>query len=195
MNIVPQGIRIITVSGRIAAGSTSLAKGLAKEFGWKHIEGGEIFWEASRKRLNLAAKDTNLRPDEEDILFDNQLKHILEEDRDIILETKLSGFMAQGISGVYKIGVVCEDKHGEDQAGIRIDRLVNREQKSVYDAKAEVLDREIHDLEKWRKLYAHGDENWVYWDKRYYDLMVNTFFYSQQECIDYVLSQLEAYEV
>jgi cytidylate kinase len=64
MPIEIPGIRIITVSGRIGAGSTSLAKSLAKYLGWRHLEGGEIFWEAVRKRLGLEPKDTNLRPDE-----------------------------------------------------------------------------------------------------------------------------------
>jgi len=63
-------IRIITISGRIASGSTTLAKHLAKHLNWKHLEGGEIFWEAVRKKLGLSEKDTNLRPDEEDQLFD-----------------------------------------------------------------------------------------------------------------------------
>jgi cytidylate kinase len=189
--MVPNEIRIITVSGRIAAGSTSLAKGLARELGWKHIEGGEIFWEASRKKLALAAKDTDLRPDDEDILFDSQLKEILQKDSHIILEAKLSGFMAEGIEGVYKIGVVCEDKHGMDQTGVRIDRLVNREQTSMLAAKEEVLEREVNDLAKWRKLYANGDQSWVYWDKKYYDYMINTFFYSQKECVDMVLKEIQ----
>jgi cytidylate kinase len=190
MSTPPKGIRIITVSGRIAAGSTSLAKGLAREFGWKHIEGGEIFWEAYRKQLDIAPKDTNLRPDEMDVLFDQQLKQILEKDEGIVLESKLSGFMSQGIEGVFKIGVVCEDKHGEDQTGVRIDRLVNREAVSVQSAKEEVLERETHDLAKWRKLYANGNIEWVYWDKKYYDYMVNTFFYSQQECVVLTLEKL-----
>ena len=45
-------IRIITISGRIGAGSTSLAKHLAQKLGWKHIEGGEIFWEAIRQKMD-----------------------------------------------------------------------------------------------------------------------------------------------
>ena len=43
-------IRIITVSGRIGAGSTSLAHHLSETLNWKHIEGGEVFWEAMRKK-------------------------------------------------------------------------------------------------------------------------------------------------
>src|SRR5664279_549976 len=132
------GIRIITVSGRIGAGSTSLAKNLAKIFSWKHIEGGEIFWEEVRKKRDLATKDTHLRPDEEDLLFDQQLKQILKVDKHLILETKLAGFFAQGVPDIYKIATVCEDETGVDQPEIRIDRLVNREKVSIVDAKSEV---------------------------------------------------------
>ncbi len=183
-------IRIITVSGRIASGSTTLAKHLAKQLGWKHLEGGEIFWEAVRKRLGLSEKDTNLRPDEEDKLFDEQLKKILEKDKNIVLETKLAAFNAQNIPGIYKILVICDDENGDDKADVRIDRLVNREELSVEDAKIEVLEREANDLEKWRKLYANGDPDWVYWDKKYYDLVVNTFTHNQEASSNLVIEKL-----
>lgn len=184
------GIRIITVSGRIGAGSTSLAKSLAKLFGWKHLEGGEIFWEAIRKRMGLDPKETNLRPDEEDRLFDEQLKKILREDKDIVLETKLAGFNAQGTKGVFKILVVCEDRKGIDQTAIRIDRLVNREHVSVDEAKQEVVEREKNDLDKWRKIYADGDEEWIYYDPKYYDLVINTFTHNAEESVKLALLAL-----
>lgn len=184
-------IRIITVSGRIGAGSTTLAKGIAHHLGWKHMEGGEIFWEAIRSKMNVDSKDTNLRPDEEDALFDAQLKKILSENKEIVMETKLAGFNAQGIPGVFKILVICEDRNGVDQTQIRIDRLVNREGKHVEDAKKEVLEREQNDLEKWRHMYAGGDPNWVYFNSEYYDLVVNTFEHSKDDTLKIVLEKLE----
>ena len=183
-------IHIITVSGRIGAGSTTLAKGIAKILGWKRLEGGDIFWEAVRKRLGLDPKDTNLRPDEEDLLFDKQLKKILREDKDIVLETKLAAYNAQGIPGIFKILIVCEDKDGVDQTAIRIDRLVNRERISVEEAKAEVMEREEHDLTKWRKIYADSDGAWVYWNKEYYDLVINTFSNNQEEALKIALEDI-----
>src|SRR5579885_729813 len=135
--IILPHIRIITVSGRIASGSTTLAKKLAHHLSWKHIEGGEIFWEAVRNKLGLAEKDTNLRPDSEDELFDAQLKKILKEDKNIVLETKLAGFNAQGVNDIFKILVLCTDAAGNDQTQIRIDRLVNREHISIQEAKKE----------------------------------------------------------
>jgi cytidylate kinase len=184
-------IRIITVSGRIASGSTTLAKHLAHYLGWKHMEGGEIFWEAVRSKLGLQAKDTNLRPDEEDLLFEEKQKEILAKYHHLVLESKLAGFCAQGIPDVFKIGVVCEDKDGGDQAQIRIDRLVNREEVSVEEAKAEVLEREENDLAKWRKLYANNDSEWVYWDKNFYNLVVNTFTHNQEESLKLVLEKFD----
>lgn len=184
-------VRIITVSGRIGAGSTTLALGIAHHIGWKHMEGGEIFWEAIRSKMDVDSKDTHLRPDEEDALFDAQLKKILTENRDIVMETKLAGFNAQGISGVFKILVICEDHQGHDQTQIRIDRLVNREGKSVDDAKKEVLEREKNDLEKWRHMYANDEKDWVYFDPKYYDFVVNTFEHSKEESLKIALDALD----
>lgn len=182
-------IRIITVSGRIASGSTTLAEHLAKKLGWKNIEGGEIFWEAVREKLGLDSKDTNLRPDQEDVLFDEKLKKTLQEDKNIILESKLAAFNAQYLDGVFKILVMCE-RDGEDQPQIRIDRLLNREGITVEKAKEEVVTREKNDLEKWRKLYAHDDPNWTYWDKKYYDLVINTYDKGREETFQTALIAL-----
>ncbi len=185
-----ESTRIITVSGRIGAGSTTLAKGLSHHLGWKHIEGGEIFWEAIRSKMDIDTKDTHLRPDEEDQLFDDQLKKVLKENKNIVLETKLAGFNAQGIDGVYKILVVCEDRHGTDQTQMRIDRLVNREGKNMEDAKKEVIEREHNDLEKWRHMYADDSRDWVYYNPEYYDLIINTFEHSKDETLKIVLEKL-----
>lgn len=183
-------LRVVTISGRIAAGSTSLARHLSRALNWRHVEGGEVFWEAVRRRLSLESKDTKLRPDEEDEAFDNSLKKILREEKHIILETKLAGFNAKGIDGVFKILVICENEEGEDQTQIRIDRLVNREERSMADAKEEVLVREKSDLEKWRRLYAGNDKNWYYWDSKYYDLVINTYFSDQEKSLKLALSAI-----
>lgn len=182
--------RDITVSGRIGAGATTLARGLSHRLGWRHLEGGEVFWEAVRQKMGVNQKDTDLRPDGEDKRFDQSLKNLLEEKEHYIIETKLAGFNAQGIPGVFKILLICEDEEGEDQTAIRVDRLLNREKISVEEAKEETIKREENDLEKWRRLYAGGDPNWVYWDKSYYDLVINTYNHNQEETLKIALEAL-----
>lgn len=184
-------IRIITVSGRIASGSTTLAKRLSENLNWKRIEGGDIFWEAVRARLDLSPKDTGSRPDDEDLLFEKRQKEILEKEHHLVLESKLAGFVASEKKDVFKILVICEDALGVDQTQIRIDRLTNREKISVDDAKAEVLEREKNDVEKWRRLYGKSDPDWNYWDRKYYDLVINTFSHNEEESLAQALRALE----
>ena len=184
------GINNITISGRIAAGSTSLANKLSEILKWKHIEGGDIFWETIRKRMGVESKDTHLRSDKEDEDFDASLKKLLKEEKHVVLEAHLAGFNAQGIEGVYKILVICENEHGQDQTQIRIDRLINRETQSVEKAKEEILVREKSDLAKWQKLYVKNDPNWVYWDPKYYDLIVNTYSLNKEEALKFVLDKI-----
>ena len=93
------------------------------------------------------------------------------------------------MDGVFKVLVICEH-NGEDQPQIRIDRLINREGINVEEAKEEVLHREHSDLEKWRKLYANSDPNWVYWDKKYYDLVINTYDKNANETFHTALTAL-----
>ena len=187
---IDKPIRNITISGRIASGSTTLGKSLGEVLGWKHLEGGEVFWEEVREKLHLDSKDTDKRPDEEDEKFDESLKKMLATQEHLIIETKLAGFNAQKINDVYKILVICNDEKGNDQTQIRIDRLVNREGISIEDAKREVLERENNDMQKWRKLYGNNDPNWSFYDDGYYDLVINSFNHDKKESLEMAMENL-----
>lgn len=184
-----QDIRNITVSGRIGSGTTTLAVGLSKALGWNLLEGGVIF-EKSHKELKKDENDVEARPDKYDLEYEEKIKKMLREGNHQVIQSHLAGFDAQGIPGVFKILIVCEDDEGVDQKEIRIDRLVNRKGVSIEEAKQEVNLREKRNLEKWRRLYAKDDSNWVYWDKKYYDLVVNTYSHNIEESLNLALKAL-----
>ena len=71
---------------------------------------------------------------------------------------------------------------GEDQVQVTFADVAG-----VEEAKEEVFVRELRNLSKWRRLYAGGDPNWVYWDKKYYDLVINTYRHNQKESLRIVL--------
>ena len=183
------GIRNITVSGRIGSGTTTLAVGLAKVLGWELLEGGALF-EKIHNDLKVNELEVNGRPDKFDLEYEEKIKKMLINENHHIIQSHLSGFDAQGIKGVFKILVVCEDSKGNDKTEIRIDRLVNRRKVSVEEAKAEVFVRELRNLSKWRRLYAGNDPNWVYWDKKYYDLVINTYAHYQKETLKIALEKI-----
>ena len=179
-------IRNITVSGRIGSGTTTVAVGLSKALGWELLEGGVLF-EKIHNELKMSELEVNSRPDKFDIEYEEKVKKMLTQEKHQIIQSHLAGFDAQGIAGVFKILVLCVDERGNDQTEIRIDRLVNRRGILVGDAKEEVFVRELRNLSKWRRLYAGGDPNWVYWDKKYYDLVINTYSHNQEETLKIAL--------
>jgi len=182
-------IKNITISGRIGAGATTLAKKLFQVLAWKLVEGGDLF-EKIHRELNLSQTMVNSRPDHFDIKYEEKIKKMLKDENHNIIQSHLAGFDAQGIEGVFKILVLCEDSQGNDKTDIRIDRLVNRDKISIEKAKEEVLEREKQNLEKWRRIYAHDDPNWTYWDRKYYDLVVNTYSQNQEESLRVALEAI-----
>lgn len=182
-------IRNITVSGRIGTGKTTLAENLGKALGWKVLDGGKIFRQAAMD-ANHHISQTNKRPDSLDLEYEEKVKKILKTKNNYIIQSHLAGFDAQGIEGVFKILVICKDKNGKDKTSVRVDRLMNRDGLSLKEAKEEVIEREKQNLEKFRRLYANNDRNWVYWDEKYYDLVVNTYSLNQKEAVSFVLSKI-----
>ncbi len=184
-------IRNITVSGRIGSGQTTLATKLAQCLGWQLLEGGELFRKFHEEAMNDTNElDVKNRPDDFDTQYEEQIKKILQEEQHNVVQSHLAGFDAQGIEGVFKILVTCEDEEGNDKTDIRIDRLVNRRKLSVEDAKEQVIVREAGNMEKWKRLYGENDPNWVYWDKKYYDLVINTYSHNQDETLRIALEAL-----
>ncbi len=183
------GVRNITISGRIGAGATTLAVKLSAEFHWPLLEGGELFARIHRE-LNIDQINVLQRPDQFDLQFEEKIKNILTHEKQQIIQSHLAGFDIQGITGIYKILVICQDEHGEDKADIRIDRLMNRDGISIEAAKHEALEREKENLTKFRKLYAHNDPNWIYWNPKYYDLVVNTYSLNREEAFKFVLEEI-----
>lgn len=184
------GIRNITVSGRIGSGATTLAHGIARHFGWNLLEGGRLLRKV-QKEIGAGVEQTSKRPDHFDLEYEKKIKTMLKNESGHVIQSHLAGFDAQGIEGVFKIFVVCEDKDGSDKVDVRIDRLVNRDNISIEDAKHEVVERDKQNLEKWARLYANSNPSWVYWDRKYYDMIINTYSHNQRESLRLALQVLE----
>lgn len=180
-----KNIRSITVSGRIATGASTLAHHLAKKLRWEFLDGGKLFRDFTKDH-GYAGN----RADDFDLAYEERVKNILTTKSHQIIQSHLAGFDAQEIPEVFKILLLCEDEEGNDKTDIRIDRLVNRDDITVETAKHEVLERERQNLEKWRRLYAKNDQNWVYWDKKYYDFVLNTYDHNPDESLRVVLEAM-----
>lgn len=183
---ISPNIRIITISGRIGSGATTLATKLAESLGWDVLDGGKLLRKINQD-LGFSIIETSKRPDHFDLEYEQRVKKMLKDESHHIIQSHLAGFDAQGIEGVFKILVVCEDANEEDKMDIRIDRLINRDNVPLEQAKYEIKERERQHLEKFRRLYAQNDPEWVYWDKKYYDLVINTYSHNPEESLKLAL--------
>lgn len=170
--------RNITISGLVCTGTTTLSKFLAEKLGWQRVSSGEIFREYCRKH-NLPIEQASLRPDSITLEIDGMVKDKLKKEKNLIFEAWLSGFLARDIPEVFKILLVCNE-------ALRIDRLVNRDNMAVEEAKKHIEIREKENFKKWQRIYKVSD----FWDPKHYDLVIDTYANSKEETLNKTLQAL-----
>lgn len=173
--------RIITVSGKIAVGTTTLSKNLAHVLGWKHINFGALQREFDRKHNIHENKQGALaRSDDHERSIEKMGEKMLAQEKNLIYEAWLSGFLAKNYQDVFRVLLICS--HND----IRVDRVANRENITINEAKKWIKQREIENEKKWKKLYGNFD----FWNSKYYNLTIDTYKKGPMETLGKVLDKL-----
>jgi cytidylate kinase len=195
----------ITISGLPGSGSTTLLKLLREKYeqdGWKGFSGGEFMRQYAVEQglfdgNGMLHHDATVYNDDFDRKVDGDMRNKLATEEKWILESWLSGFLAQGLPGVLKVLVYCSSD------AVRIDRIVNRDKVTVDEAKAHIMQRTEKNLAKWSRMYANEWQQWVvqpgvmsasepidFWNPALYDVTIDTFKYSREEAFEKVLEVL-----
>jgi predicted cytidylate kinase len=156
-------IRIITFSGEVASGKSTVAEALLELLpGWKRINTGQRFRDFCTSK-GLTIQQVSHLPDEVHREFDRSQKTLLQTESHAIIEGRLAGWLASGLEDVYK--VFCT-------AGLetRVERYMSRDHKSRERARQDIEYRDSKDVEKFQAIYAIVD----YRDAGYYDLVLDT---------------------
>lgn len=194
----------VTISGLPGAGSTTLLKMLREALpAWQGFSGGDFMRAyAAEKGLfdekNKLHHSSLVYGEEFDKEVDLGMRKKLSEEEHWILESWLSGFMAQGVAGVLKVLLICSDE------AVRIDRIVNRDEVTVEDAKKHINQRYQENLGKWAKLYGEQWQEWVvaagtvsqsepidFWRPDLYDVVIDTYSTNREETLQKVLDALK----
>lgn len=173
--------RNLTISGKVAVGTSTLARNVQGVLGWKYVNAGEIQRQYDRGHgIHEEKQGAIARPDEHEREIEAETAKMLTEEDNLIYEAWLAGFVAQGIPGVLKVLLICSDD------ALRIDRIVNRDNVTVEEAKQFIRQREEENVQKWKQLY--GDFN--FWDPKYFDVIVDTYSSGPLETMGRVLDKL-----
>jgi cytidylate kinase len=152
----------ITVSGPPGSGTTTLAKALSSRFDLEHVSSGDVFRSMARERdMSLAEFGRVAEEDPEiDREIDERQAEIARENDDIVLEGRLSGWMAEDADLRVWLDAPLD---------VRAERVAEREEQTVEEARVEIEEREASESKRYQEI--HGiDIN----DLSVYDLVVDT---------------------
>lgn len=178
-------IRAITISGEVATGKSSLADAVIASLpGWRRVNTGQRFRDFSAAR-GMSIQQVSLLPDEVHKAFDDSQRKLLEKETDIVVEGRLSGWLARGLDDVLKIYCYAP-------LDVRAERYMRREKVDQAQAVADIEYRDSRDVEKYKRIYGVPD----YRAPEFYNLLVDTSKYTPPELAQQVVKALqEGYKV
>lgn len=174
---------LITVSGPAGSGKSTLAANLARELSFDHVSGGDIFREIAAER-GLTPLELNRLAENEDQIdrdLDRRLRSTAREEDDLVLESRLAGWMA----GEYADLRIWLDA----PLDVRATRIADREEKPVEQAREETLARAESEAARYEEYYGiHID------DLSIYDLVINTARWPPEGVLELTTRAIDAYD-
>lgn len=169
----------IAISGGIGVGNTTLLKNLKSALGpeWKCTSTGQMFREMTKENVMPVS---TLVDDETDRKIEAETLRRLRNEEHWVIDGWLAGFISRDVPHVLRVLMVCSD------FDIRVDRVSNRDDISIQEAKNNILTREEENFAKWRRIY--GDYN--FFDPSFFNLVIDTHYVDQHTAVNMVLQAL-----
>jgi cytidylate kinase len=174
---------LLTVSGPAGSGKSTLAAALAEELGLDHVSGGDLFREIADER-DLTPLELNRRAEEDDRIdrdLDRRLRATAREEDDLVLESRLAGWMA-GDHADFRLWL-------DAPLETRARRIADREEKSAETAREETHARAQSEALRYEEYYGIDIG-----DLSIYDLVVNTARWSPEGVRALVLAAVDSYD-
>ena len=174
---------LLTVSGPPGSGKSTTAAGLAEAFDLDHVSGGDIFRELADERGYTPLEFNKLAEEDDQIDrdLDRRLREIAVERDGVVLESRLAGWLA-GDAADFRFWL-------DAPLSVRGERIADREEKSVAEARAVTKRREQSEAKRYADLYDIDIH-----DLSIYDAAINTARWGEAVVPDMLTAAVERYD-
>lgn len=174
---------LLTVSGPPGSGKSTTAAALAEAFDLEHISGGDIFRKLAAER-DMTAVEFNKLAEEDDQIdrdLDRRLRDIALDRDDVLLESRLAGWLA---------GDAADLRFWLDApVDVRAERIADREGKPVDVAREETTTREASEAKRYDAYYDIDIT-----DLSIYDIALNTARWGPDEVTAVCIAAVDSYD-
>jgi cytidylate kinase len=174
---------LITISGPAGSGKSTVAAGLAERLDYDHVSGGDIFRELAAER-GLSPLELNKLAEDDDAIdrdLDKRQRELAAERDDLVLESRLAGWMA-GDHADFRVWL-------DAPLDVRIARIADREGKAVDTAREETEERAASEALRYEEYYDIDIDA-----LDIYDLALNTARFSPPTVLEIVATAIETYD-
>jgi cytidylate kinase len=174
---------LITVSGPPGSGKSTTASNLAEALDLDHVSGGDIFRELADERDYTTLEFNKLAEEDEqiDLDLDRRLRSIAAERDDVVLESRLSGWLA-GDHADFRIWL-------DAPLSVRAERIADREGKAVAETREETAARQGSEADRYEEYYGIDIT-----DLTIYDLSVNTARWDADSVLEMLETSIGDYD-
>lgn len=174
---------LLTVSGPPGSGKSTNAELLAERFDLDHVSGGDIFRELADERGYTPVEFNELAEEEDQIDrdLDRRLRSIAATREDVLLESRLAGWLAAEHADLrFWLDAPLD---------VRAARIAEREDKTVAAARATTERREQSEAKRYEELYDIDIT-----DLSIYDAAFNTARWAEMTVPDLLAQAVERYD-
>ncbi len=177
----------ITISGVAGAGKSTIAKLLSKKLGLKHYSTGDYMRDMAKKRgitLGELGEIAEKNRDIDDELDDWQKKIDVEKDN-FVMDSRLGWHFIHNALKIFldcKLDITMKRILGDNS----ISREIEKKTTDLESTKKKIIERAKSEKKRYKELYGID-----YYDKKNYDLIVDTSGKTKEQVVDEISEYIQ----